>query len=144
MNLCIDVCNACASACDNCASMCLKEADVASMVRCIELDVDCALLCRTAATLMGRGSDHAVAICKLCTAACQACADECSQHKMDHCQRCAEACRRCAEVCGLIPTSEGHIEYALDEALAETFPSSDPVAVSISKPSNTPLTSVER
>jgi hypothetical protein len=38
------------------------------------------------------------------------------------------------------PTSEDHAEHALDEALAESFPSSDPVAVSIPKPSNTPLT----
>lgn len=96
---CIDACNACANACDSCAALCLKEADVASMVSCIELDMDCALLCRTAATLMARNSDHAAAICKLCAAACQACADECGKHKMDHCQRCAEACRKCADAC---------------------------------------------
>lgn len=41
------------------------------------------------------------------------------------------------------PTSEGHAEHALDEALAESFPSSDPVAVSVPKPSNTPLTKVK-
>lgn len=32
-----------------------------------------------------------------------------------------------------------HQEDALDEALDETFPSSDPIAVSIPKPSTTPL-----
>ncbi|MDQ2988694.1 MAG: hypothetical protein M3R60_06290 [Pseudomonadota bacterium] len=37
------------------------------------------------------------------------------------------------------PTAEGHSEHALDEALAESFPSSDPIAVSIPKPSNSPL-----
>jgi hypothetical protein len=42
------------------------------------------------------------------------------------------------------PTSEDHAEHALDEALAESFPSSDPVAVSIPKPSDTPLTKEER
>lgn len=42
------------------------------------------------------------------------------------------------------PTSEDHAEHALDEALAESFPASDPVAVSIPKPSDTPLASVER
>lgn len=41
------------------------------------------------------------------------------------------------------PTSEDHAEHALDEALAESFPSSDPVAVSIPKPSDTPLTREE-
>ncbi len=96
---CIDACSACADACDSCAALCLKEADVASMVRCIEFDMDCSLLCRTAATLIARNSGHAAAICKLCAAACQACADECGQHKMDHCQRCAEACGKCADAC---------------------------------------------
>ncbi|MEO7493412.1 MAG: hypothetical protein ABIV04_00575 [Massilia sp.] len=42
------------------------------------------------------------------------------------------------------PKSEDHAEHALDEALAESFPSSDPVAVSIPNPSDTPLTSVKR
>lgn len=42
------------------------------------------------------------------------------------------------------PRPEDHAEHALDEALAETFPSSDPVAVSIPKPSDTPLTKEER
>lgn len=42
------------------------------------------------------------------------------------------------------PTSEDHAEHALDEALAESFPSSDPVAVSIPKPSDTPLTKDKR
>ncbi len=40
------------------------------------------------------------------------------------------------------PRLEDHAEHALDEALAESFPSSDPVAVSISKPSDIALTSV--
>ena len=34
---------------------------------------------------------------------------------------------------------EAHIDQALDEALKESFPSSDPVAISVPKPSNTPL-----
>ena len=38
------------------------------------------------------------------------------------------------------PASEDHAEHVLDEALAESFPSSDPVAVSIPNPSGTPLT----
>lgn len=32
-----------------------------------------------------------------------------------------------------------HQELALDEALDESFPASDPVAISIPKPSNSPL-----
>ena len=34
---------------------------------------------------------------------------------------------------------EAHIEQALDEALKESFPSSDPVAIAVPKPSTTPL-----
>jgi len=44
----------------------------------------------------------------------------------------------------ITPSPEDHAEHALDEALAESFPSSDPVAVSIPKPSDTPLTKEER
>lgn len=34
---------------------------------------------------------------------------------------------------------EGHQDAALDEGLNETFPASDPVAISIPKPSTSPL-----
>ena len=69
------------------------------MARCIQLDMECAALCYTAAQLMSLGSDKAKEICRLCADACQACADECSQHDTKHCRECAELCRRCAEEC---------------------------------------------
>ena len=69
------------------------------MARCIQLDMDCAQICRLAAALMSRGSQFAEDLCRVCAEVCEACADECSQHEHDHCQRCAEACRRCAEEC---------------------------------------------
>lgn len=69
------------------------------MARCIKLDMDCAQICRMAASYMARRSEFAQALCRLCADACQACGDECAKHQMDHCQRCAEACRRCAEEC---------------------------------------------
>jgi hypothetical protein len=56
---CIDACNDCALACDHCASACLKEKDVASMARCIQLDLDCAQACRLAVAYMARGSEFA-------------------------------------------------------------------------------------
>ena len=52
---CIDACIACAIACEHCASECLKEEDVKMMVRCIELDRECASVCRSAAELMSIG-----------------------------------------------------------------------------------------
>lgn len=48
---CIEACHACAVACDNCAVSCLQEEDVKMMARCIALDMDCAQICRMAASL---------------------------------------------------------------------------------------------
>jgi uncharacterized protein DUF326 len=97
---CIDACNQCAQACDHCAVSCLKEKDVQMMARCIQLDIDCAEICRLAIGYMSRGSELAGAICEVCAEVCQACGEECAKHtKMEHCRLCAEACRRCAEEC---------------------------------------------
>jgi hypothetical protein len=96
---CIDECYACAAACDHCAVACLSEQDVKMMARCIQLDMDCADICRMAAAYMARGSEFATAICTTCAEICEACGEECAQHKADHCQQCAEACRRCAAAC---------------------------------------------
>ena len=53
---CIEACNHCANECTHCASECLRESDVKMMARCIELDRDCSLLCRTASWLMSADS----------------------------------------------------------------------------------------
>ncbi len=96
---CIDACNVCANACDSCSAACLREDDVKAMARCIGLDMDCAQICRLAASFMARGSAQAEALCRICADICKVCADECGQHQMDHCQKCAEACRACAVEC---------------------------------------------
>lgn len=96
---CIQSCNDCADACDHCAAACLGEDDVKMMARCIALDVDCAAICRLAASYMARGSEFAGALCQVCADICDACGEECAKHDSDHCQRCAEACRQCAAEC---------------------------------------------
>jgi hypothetical protein len=96
---CIDACNSCAIACDHCAFSCLEETDVRALARCIELDMDCASICRLAAGFMSRGSEFAALVCEACADICDACAKECDRHPMEHCRQCAEACRRCAEEC---------------------------------------------
>ena len=96
---CIDACNACADACDFCAASCLQEQDIKAMARCIALDMDCAQICRMAASYMARGSEFSATVCQMCAEICDSCADECAKHPMAHCQECAEACRRCAEEC---------------------------------------------
>jgi hypothetical protein len=98
-NSCIDACNDCAVACHRCAAACLKEEDPAEMVRCIQLDVDCAHLCRLAAGYMSRGSELAAELCRLSAAVCDICDEECARHAMSQCQDCAKACRRCAREC---------------------------------------------
>jgi hypothetical protein len=96
---CIDSCNTSALTCEQCATECADEKDAAMMVRCIDLDEKCALVCKAAADLMSRGGEHVELLCSACAEICNACADECEKHEFDHCKRCAEACRACAEEC---------------------------------------------
>ena len=96
---CIDACLKSAALCNHCAASCLQETDVKMMAKCIQLDMECAVLCYAAAQLMSLGSDNAAAICKLCAAACEACAVECGKHSNEHCKECAAACRECAAEC---------------------------------------------
>jgi hypothetical protein len=103
---CIQACNDCADACNHCAVACLREPNVKQLARCIQLDIDCAAVCRLAADVMARGGELAGVICEACAQACDACAEECAQHtKMPHCQECADACHRCAEECRRIVSS---------------------------------------
>jgi hypothetical protein len=96
---CIDACLRCANACDNCAASCLQEADVTMMAKCIQLDIECSHVCKTAAVLMNLESNHANALCQLCADVCIACAEECEKHDHDHCRLCAAVCRECADKC---------------------------------------------
>ncbi|TLV01385.1 four-helix bundle copper-binding protein [Dyadobacter luticola] len=104
---CIDACAACAVACSYCATACLNEENVAHLKQCIQLDLECALICRAAAEAMSLGSSFSAHLCRICADACNACAQECEKHGaigMEHCNACAEACRRCAQACEEIAT----------------------------------------
>lgn len=96
---CIDACKECELACEHCADACLGEEDVAALAKCIQLNHDCAELCRLAVLLMARDSHFAVAACELCATVCDACAAECEHHELEHCRECGAACRRCADEC---------------------------------------------
>ncbi len=99
---CIDTCSACAVACSHCAVSCLNEEDVGHLTKCIQLDMECAAICRAAAELMSLGSNHSAQLCGICAELCDACASECEKHAqmgMEHCRECAEACRKCAQAC---------------------------------------------
>lgn len=96
---CIEACLRCAAVCNHCASACTQEEDVKMMAKCIQLDMECAVLCYAAAQLMSLGSDRAKEICAICASFCEQCGDECGRHHTTHCQECAAACKQCAEEC---------------------------------------------
>lgn len=96
---CMQACSACATACEVCAFACLKEDDVQMLATCIQLNHDCADMCRLAVILMARESGLVDEFCRLCAIICQACGEECAKHEHDHCQQCAQACQHCAEEC---------------------------------------------
>ncbi len=96
----IDVLNNCATECSHCAMGCLDEEDVKMLIVCVKLNIDCAEVCRLAASLLSRGSAHGVHLLHECAELCEKCADECEKHQhMEHCKKCADVCRHCAEEC---------------------------------------------
>jgi len=96
---CIDACNSCATMCNHCTTSCLNEKEVQPMTKCIQLNLECAAICRATAELMSLGSNYAKDLLELCSIICDVCATECRKHNMDHCRQCAEACSNCATVC---------------------------------------------
>ena len=99
---CINACLACIVTCNQCATACLNEESVNNMAKCIQLDLECAALCRAAAEIMSLNGQNVKAICRLCAEICTTWAEECEKHGkngMQHCKECAEACRKCAEEC---------------------------------------------
>jgi hypothetical protein len=96
---CIEACLKCAAISYHCASSCLQEDDVQSMNKCIQLDMECAAICKATADLM-LGGQFSEQLVQLCIDICNKCADECEKFSyLDYCQECAEECRHCAEVC---------------------------------------------
>ena len=101
----IDAAGDCAQACtaDNDAD--LSEANLADMVRCIRLCLNCADVCTATAGVLSRpgayDADVAKPLLQACVAVCQSCGDECERHAQHHahCRVCAEACRRCEQAC---------------------------------------------
>src|SRR3546814_32413 len=77
---CIEECYACAVECSHCATACLREEDVKNLSRCIQLDLECAAFCRSAAEVMSLGSEFSARLCELCAEVCNACAAECERH----------------------------------------------------------------
>ena len=100
----IDALHDCAQACnaDNAAD--LSEQNVAEMVTCIRLCLDCVDVCTATAGVVGRQTAYDASVTRplleSCVAICRSCGDECERHAhMPHCQVCAQACRYCQQAC---------------------------------------------
>lgn len=101
----IDAMTDCAQACIADTDADLGEQDVAEMVRCIRLCLDCTDVCAATAAVTSRPADYDANVTKpllqACIAICRSCGDECERHAPmhEHCRVCAEACRRCEQAC---------------------------------------------
>jgi len=101
----IDALNDCAQACTADADDDLSESNVADLVKCIRLCLDCADICTTTAGVISRQTEYDANVTKpmleACMAACKSSGDECERHAMmhAHCGVCAQACRRCEQAC---------------------------------------------
>jgi hypothetical protein len=101
----VDALSDCAQACnaDNAAD--LSEPNLADMVTCIRLCLDCTDICAATAAVIGRRTDNDPRIIRplleACAAICHSCGDECERHAAHHfhCRICGEACRRCEHAC---------------------------------------------
>ncbi|MDP8959859.1 MAG: four-helix bundle copper-binding protein, partial [Actinomycetota bacterium] len=88
------------------ADACLSEQQVAELVKCIRLNLDCADVCETTGRVLSRQTEYDAnltrSLLQACAQACKTCGDECDRHAsmgMEHCRVCAQACRRCEQAC---------------------------------------------
>jgi hypothetical protein len=100
----IDALDDCTQACNADTAADLTEPDLAEMVTCIRLCLDCVDVCTATAAVLSRlnGYDPTVIrpLVEACIAICRSCGDECERHSdMPHCRVCAQACRRCEQAC---------------------------------------------
>ena len=101
----IDALSDCAQACAADADADLAEQDLAEMVKCIRLCLDCVDVCTATAGVVSRQTDFDASITRplleACVATCKACGDECGRHAQhhEHCRVCEQACRRCEQAC---------------------------------------------
>ena len=104
----IDALRDCAQACAADADADLAEQDLAEMVKCIRLCLDCVDVCTATAGVVSRQTDYDASITRplleACVATCKSCGDECGRHAQhhEHCRICAEECRRCEEACSAV------------------------------------------
>jgi len=101
----IDALSDCAQACTADADANLAEQNLADMVRCIRLCLDCADICTATLRVISRQTSYDASVTRAqleaCVASCKSCGDECERHAphQEHCRTCEQACRRCEQAC---------------------------------------------
>lgn len=101
----IDAINDCAQACTADTGANLNEQNLAEMVTCIRLCLDCTDICAATGAVLSRLAEYNAEVIRplleSCMATCKSCGDECERHAPHHahCRLCAEACRRCEQAC---------------------------------------------
>ena len=101
----IDALSDCAQACNADVDADLSEQDLADMVLCIRLCLECTDICTATVGVISRtavyDADVTRPLLEACAASCKSCGDECERHAPmhAHCRVCAEACRRCEQAC---------------------------------------------
>jgi Domain of Unknown Function (DUF326) len=101
----IDALSDCAQACIADADDDLSEQNIAEMVKCIRLCLDCADVCAATLGVVSRQTEYDANVTRplleACVATCKSCGDECERHAQmhEHCRVCAEVCRRCEQAC---------------------------------------------
>ena len=100
-----DALSDCAQACTADVAADLSEHNVAEMIRCIRLCLDCADICAATLGVLSRQAEYDAGVTRplleACAAICRSCGDECERHARmhEHCRICGEACRRCEQAC---------------------------------------------
>jgi len=101
----IDALSDCAQACTADVDADLSEQNVAEMVLCIRLCLECTDICTATVGVISRPAAYDPEVTRplleACVASCRSCGDECERHAHmhPHCRVCAEACRRCEQAC---------------------------------------------
>jgi hypothetical protein len=100
----LDALNDCIQACVADTDADLSEKDLADMVKCVRLCLQCTDVCVATAGVLRRPAEFDPRVVRplleSCIAICKSCGDECESHTdHEHCRICAEACRRCESAC---------------------------------------------
>ncbi|MGH2377972.1 MAG: four-helix bundle copper-binding protein [Candidatus Limnocylindria bacterium] len=97
---CLDECQKCEQVCLETVNYCLEKGGDHADQSHIALLLDCAKICETSASFLGRRSSNHAAICRVCAEICKACQESCEQWPDDvNMRACADACRSCFESC---------------------------------------------